>query len=179
MARWLRCVNQTCTATTQSARWRRVPDRAEKSGLSRSTTVATQNRPHRLAWRLLNKCRRSTEQQPSGPIIIPSEVQLAGSVEGDCGRTGRVIYFVFGSPAEPFANFSVPISKGETTSAVMVGGRGIAPLGRNPVHNEKGIVDRIGMFINGEPRKRRVGNLRCFQILSITCVRPRLACRRT
>ena len=119
----------------------------------------------------------STEQSVTGPILIPSEIELAGRIEAFDERK-RIIKFrswVFGCRAQPLFNFGVSISKGKTARTIMVGGWKIAPFGGVNADDEKTVVDRIRVLVNREPGHRRCGNVRRFQKLSITLVEPGFA----
>src|SRR5690349_22757908 len=102
----------------------------------------------------------STNPGPTHAIIVPLEIQLGGCIEGNRGRSRSVINFISGSRTKPFTYLGVAICKREATGAVVVGGRSITPLGRQSIHDEKAIVDRIRVLVHCEPRHGRTGNLR-------------------
>ena len=114
----------------------------------------------------------SAIQDPSCAVIVPLEISLACGIEGSHGKIE--LYRIFGCSAQPLVYLSMAISKGESTCSIMVGRGKITPSARGTAYDEKGVIDRIGVFVNRQPRLGWTRNLRRFQILSVSWISPRL-----
>ena len=66
------------------------------------------------------------------------------------------------------------ISEGESARTIVIGGGDVTPSRGGPAHNKKRVIDRVRMFIQGDPGHDRRLKVHLLKVLSVRLVGPSL-----
>ena len=101
-------------------------------------------------------------------LSVPFHVASSGFVEWFGGAVLE-LDGIDGGGAEPFADLGMAIGEGESARAVMIGSGPVLPMIGVMVSDEEGVVDRVRVFIKGQPSHggfRNVGGLEELAVLT-------------
>src|SRR5688572_19460172 len=110
------------------------------------------------------------EQLVAGPLLIPRPILVAGRIERENGE--KISDGIYGGPAFPLMNFSMPIGERKPARAIMRGPGEVLPGCDIDAINEERVVVRIRMLIKGHPSHYRSADIRLLDILPVLLVEP-------